>query len=468
MQLPSGMTARLITWLPQQRWFAGKGQAINGVTILADASLASGDPGLHHVIIGVHQNGSVDRYQLLIGLRRDLPLRLRRAEITREVTGLSAYDAVHDPDLTQVWLRQFAASSRVGQLAFRPIQGRRIDAALPGRLRMAEQSNTSIIFGDAYICKLFRRISPGPSPDLELNLGLARTNCPNVPKLYGWAEDQAGSTLALLSEYLPDAIDGWQLATASARDFLFRPAAARLGPRLQHEQGSFQAEAERLGATTATVHRHLVRAFGVTALSAIQLDEIAAGMHRRLAEAVVAVPELAAAADQVATAFNDLAGLGTAIVVQRVHGDLHLAQLLHTGTGWMMVDFEGEPYREASERSAWAHSLRDIAGMLRSFDYAAQHLLLAEDISSEGPGLITETADVIRLRAEHWVRQCRTAYCRGYARAGASDPSAHKVLLRAFEYEKAVYEVLFEARHRPSWLSIPLSALVSRPDNRVR
>jgi predicted trehalose synthase len=134
----------------------------------------------------------------------------------------------------------------------------------------------------------------------------------------------------------------------------------------------------------------------------------------------------------------------------------------------MMVDFEGEPYRTAPERSAWAHPLRDAAGMLRSFEYAAQHLLLTEEgISNEAPLLTPGAAGALQLRAEHWARRCRTAYCRGYARAGAPDPAAHKVLLRAFEYDKAVYEVLFEARHRPSWLSIPLSAFARRPDGSI-
>jgi maltokinase len=464
MLLPGDFLARLATWLPTQRWFAGKGRPIDRVTILADACLANGDPGLRHVIIGVHQSGSMDRYQLLIGLRRYLPLQLQSAEITREAFGSCAYDAVYDPELTQVWLTQFATNARPDHLSFHLVPGSTIESTLPGRLRIAEQSNTSIIFGDAYICKLFRRVSQGTSPDLKLNIGLTQTNCPHVPKLYGWAEDQAGATLALLSQYLPDAIDGWELATASAHDFLFGPNTARKGARIYHESGSFAAEAERLGAVTATVQDHLARAFGVTALSASEVGDLAARMRTRLAEAIAIVPQLGTVADQIAMVFNDLAGLGTVITAQRVHGDLHLAQLLRTQTGWMMVDFEGEPYRTALERSAWAHPLRDVAGMLRSFDYAARYLLISEeDALVEMSGLTSRTAAAIQLKAEHWARVCRTAYCRGYARFGGPNPSAHKILLRAFEYDKLIYEVLFEARHRPSWLSIPLSVLARQP-----
>jgi trehalose synthase-fused probable maltokinase len=460
MRMPADIGSRLAAWLPRQRWFAGTDQEIEEVLIVADTIVSSGDPELRHVVIDVCQDGNIDRYQLLIGLRPNLPQRLRLAEIASDGSLGGAYDAVHDPELTTVLLRQFARGVRVGPLSFRLTPGTRIDAEVPGRLRMAEQSNTSIIFGDAYICKLFRRISPMPSPDLELNLGLAQTNCPYVPKLYGWVEDEVGATLALLSQYLPGSADGWKLAAESARHFVFGPASLGQGARPAGRVGSYQAEAASMGAVTAAVHDHLARAFGVSTLSAMRLSEVAEGMRGQLADAVAAVPELAAVADQVAEAFDDLAALDASTGVQPIHGDLHLAQFLRTRTGWMVVDFEGEPYRATQERIAWASPLRDVAGMLRSFEYSAWHLLLPdEQVSGEVPGPGPAAASSLALRAERWTRDCSAAYCRGYAQAGGIDPAAHSALLRAFVYDKAVYEVLFECRHRPSWLSIPLTAL---------
>jgi maltokinase len=194
-------------------------------------------------------------------------------------------------------------------------------------------------------------------------------------------------------------------------------------------------------------------AFGVTLAPPDEVRAMAGRMHRQLDEVSQTVPELARYARTIGRAFDDLAESGVELPLQRVHGDYHLGQAMRTEKGWVLLDFEGEPARPYSERRAMAHPLRDVAGMLRSFEYAAR-FLPAGDTS-----LSPEIADALELRARAWADRNRDAFCRGYAEAGGADPAANTVLIRALELDKAVYEILYEARNRPSWLPVPLRSL---------
>ncbi|MFA1544651.1 maltokinase N-terminal cap-like domain-containing protein [Actinomadura chokoriensis] len=469
MPPPDHSLVRLLSdWLPRQRWFGGKDVPIDELSIGTATELRSGDPALHHLVLDVRQDGVTEHYQVLLGVRGELPERLGACAIGRTageppISG-QVYDAAHDPDLTGILLDFMANETAVGPLQFRRAPGTGIRTDVEGLPISAEQSNTSLIYGDAYICKLFRRLSPGVNPDLEVNLALSRAGCEHVPAVHGWIELDPGApgaepiTLALLSEFLRTGTDAWQLALTSARDWFAQfsppgPATASATDDAGSAGGDFAAEAERLGAATAQVHRDLARAFGVTQTPPEVLRDIVFGMNVQLDQVTAAVPELRPHAHAIREVFDQVAAEATVLPFQRVHGDLHLGQAMRTDTGWVLLDFEGEPARAPAERRALAHPLRDVAGMLRSFEYAARFLLVREG------GLPAESADALELRAQAWAERNRAAFCAGYAAAGGPDPAAHATLVRAFELDKAVYEVRYEAGNRPSWLPVPLRSL---------
>ncbi|REE98930.1 maltokinase N-terminal cap-like domain-containing protein [Thermomonospora umbrina] len=448
----------LIGWLPRRRWFAGKGREVTGVEIVVGTDLSAPAPeglALRHTLVRVRQDdGASDLYQLLLGYRNRLPDRLQYAEILA-VDGMHVYDAAHDPDLTQVLLADLASEASVGPLSFHRVPGAEVETGLASLAGTAEQSNTSLVFGEDYIYKLFRRITPGVNPDLELNLALTNAGCAHIPRLYGWVDmrieedaEERHATVGMLSEFLRTASDGWQLATTSVRDLY---GSAEL--HAEEAGGDFSAEARRLGTATATVHRDLADAFGVRDAPADVLRAASARMHEQLEAACTDVPELAPYAASIRAVYADLAELDRPVPVQRIHGDYHLGQVMRTDRGWVLLDFEGEPARTLAERQAPAHPLRDVAGMLRSFEYAARFLLAGHKEVAAGQ------SELLEARAREWADRNRSAFCRGYADGGGPDPGAHALLLRAFELDKAVYEVLYEARNRPSWLHVPLGSL---------
>jgi maltokinase len=441
----------LTGWLPGQRWFAGKGAPIDRLAIVADTLLVEGDPSLRHLIVAVSQAGGTDRYQLLAGLRTAIPDRLEHAVIgpagdAQPGQAWVAYDALHDPPLTRRLLAAMAGQETIGPLSFHAEPDAAIDTGLDSLVLTAEQSNTSMIFGEEAILKVFRRPHPGPNPDLEIPRALHRAGSPHVAPPLGWMQitlDDVPTVLAILSTYLRAATDGWLLAATSVRDLYASDAvsAAEAG-------GDFAAEAHRLGEATAEVHRALAEAFGTAELPASAHRDLAAQMRGRLDAAVAAVPQLAPHAGLLAEAFTELAGIDEPLPVQRIHGDYHLGQVIRTQAGWVLLDFEGEPVVPLAQRRARAPALRDVAGMLRSLDYAARHQL---------PGHADQ--ERAHAAARDWVSRNQAAFCAGYAQAGGTDPGKHAVLLRALTLDKAVYEVMYEASHRPSWLSIPLESI---------
>ncbi|MDT0406534.1 maltokinase N-terminal cap-like domain-containing protein [Streptomyces edwardsiae] len=427
------LTGLLREWLPLQRWFAGKDRPVTDLGVLSTTELF---PGCLHVLVhaghgGVPTPGGTlpagDCYQLLLGVREHPSPRLGKALIGRvpdgRLAGLTVYDALHDPRAAQLLLERLRHPGTAGPLRFEcdGDGARRVPAGLVPRLMTAEQSNSSLVYGDEYILKLFRRIQPGENPDLEVPGALARQGCPRVPAPVAWfrTAHPFKATLGVLQPYLRDASDGWTLAldALAAGD-------------------DFTAQAHALGRATADVHLALSTAFPTGAPGANA--RTAAAMTERLTAAAHAVPALQPFVPGLRAAFAALATCDAGPPAQRIHGDLHLGQVLRAGREWFVIDFEGEPSRPLSERRSAHSPVRDIAGMLRSFDYAARQRL--------------------PWRPE-WARRCREAYCAGYAARAGWDPRKKHGLLRAYETDRAVYEVLYEARHRPDWLPVPMAAI---------
>ena len=477
----------LATWLLAQRWFAGKGRTLRDLAIVADTEVAAGDPALRHLIVLVSHGATADHYQIPIGLRSQLPDWLEHARIGTADDGRQVYDALHDPALTRHLIRAIAANQTIESLTFSREPGAEIETELDSIVLTAEQSNTSLVFGEQSILKVFRRVFPGPNPDLEVTSALSRLGSPHVAEPFGSIEtimDGVTTTLAILSRYLRTATDGWTLAATSVRDlyasnlyandtYATGPFPALTGTGLSGSGrtgsgdpgpgadaagaagagGDFAGEAHRLGAATAEVHGDLAEAFGTDELSPDAIRDLAEQMFRRLDLTTAAVPELARYTDMIGSAYSSLAKLNEPVPAQRVHGDYHLGQVMRTETGWIILDFEGEPASPLSQRRARSSPMRDVAGMLRSFDYAARFQLLNHPDAERLQGV-----------AREWIRRNSAAFCAGYAEAGGPDPVANEVLLRALQLDKAVYEVMYEARHRPSWLQIPLDSLADFPD----
>ncbi|MDQ0583564.1 maltokinase N-terminal cap-like domain-containing protein [Streptomyces rishiriensis] len=432
-------------WLPRQRWFAGKGRPVTGFSLVAATELLPAHTrlGLYHLLVRAHQPaGPGDCYQLLIGTREALPPRLAPALIGHvtqgPLAGRTVFDALYDTRPAEVLLEALRTGARIGGLRCERDPGQEIRSGLVPRRLTGEQSNSSVIYGDTFILKLLRRVVPGVNPDLELPLALAREGCARVPAPTAWMYGDPGEdegepyVLAVLQPYVQGAADGWELAL-----------------RELAKGEDFATEARALGRATAEVHGALARALPTATLGQAQIRPMVDGMTERLDAAAQAVPALRPYAPALRTAFTalaDLAAEGHTWTAQRVHGDLHLGQCLRSASGeWSLIDFEGEPARPLAERRMPQPTVRDVAGMLRSFDYAAH--------SADPP-------------SPAWAHACRAAYCSGYAEVAGVDPRTDPVLLRAHETDKAVYEVVYEARHRPDWLPVPLSAIhrLAAPD----
>ena len=370
-------------------------------------------------------------YQIVVGTRpaTEPPafVQGQDAAVLGTTDGLLVYDATIDPGLALALLTLVVPGASAEHV----------------RPAGAEQSNTSLVYDNRLILKLFRRVVEGPNPDVEVVTALARAGFENTPAPVGvWEEGDYD--LAICQQFLAEAVEGWSLALTSLRDFY--------GADCEDPGdcgGDFAPEAERLGETTGRMHVALGAAFGRSKGDAAGW---AALVEKQLSRLEPADADAAAAAVFVER-LRSVPDPGAAI---RVHGDYHLGQVLRTDAGWYVLDFEGEPARPLVERTAPSSPLKDVAGMLRSFHYASR-VALAERGEAD--------TSALEPLASRWEARNRAAFLRGYCSATddsgllPSDDASFDAVLTAFELDKAVYEVLYERAHRPDWVEIPRSAI---------
>jgi trehalose synthase-fused probable maltokinase len=464
--------------LPAARWFAGKSRAVAGVAALDHAPLPDTRAILALVRVD-YADGGAETY--CVPLRPgDRPGALQ--------------DALDDPEIAVALVEHIRAARVVPGAAgaFRFVPTPALDTLLPARPATAEpiaaeQSNTSVVLDQAVILKLYRKLEPGVNPELEIADFLTRhTSFRGVPLCGGAITHQRPSgettTLALLQAFVPNQGDLWSIAATRLGELF----AAEADPSFARTLAAADAkEAAALGAVTGRLHTALASAAAGTALApepitAADVDGWRRDMEASLTEMLASLQAKTTAlppdarepaavvlreAHRLRQALEALAVLaGGGVVKIRVHGDYHLGQVLRAADGLAILDFEGEPARSLDSRRAKHCALKDVAGMLRSFSYAAQAALRrATGEAHDDPGLGGRLAPW----AETWEEGARAAFLDAYlgetwARGAAFLPAQRdeiEAVLRVYELDKARYEVAYELARRPGWLPIPLSGV---------
>ena len=445
--------ACLAAWMPTQRWYASKGLQPRLVHVAdvaipltsvgespgADPALPAHDADPLARLLLVRDEAATPAVLYAVPVRVSDANEPPLAPIGRLDDESWLGDATHDAD-TMLALAELASTDAViGALRSTPGSPDPSCVITGSRVLDGEQSNTSVILDASpapLIAKVFRQVHPGINPDIELQSALSAAGCTRVPRVIGsiaatWTarEVAVDGSVLFVQEFLAGTEDAWRVALRAAAT-----------------DDDFSAAAEELGRATAEVHAVLATALPSRDADATDRAAIAAAWRRRLEIATGEVPELRERTDAVAARYE--AALDAPWpALQRIHGDYHLGQVLHSRErGWVLLDFEGEPMRPIAERRSLDLALRDVAGMLRSFDYAGA--------SVQGD----------RAAADAWVSRAQTAFRHGYADASGIDLAAYGDVLTALELDKAVYEALYEARNRPDWTPIPVAAVVRLTD----
>jgi len=426
----------LVEHVREQRWFGAKSRELVGATVLDTVTLRDLDPPLYLVVAELrYPEGTHDLYQLILGPDE------------------SVHDALSDDSPAREILHMIRSGAKVagteGTVEFFSAPGFPGGTELSVARRIdSEQSNTSVVFDDELILKIFRRLEAGLNPELELLRFLCEHEFPYVPALAGWYAYMGRpleATLGILQAFAPGAIDGWELVLRE----------------LEREPEGFLARLRRLGEVTGALHTTLGSEFtdpafcpeepsteSLALLTATIDDEIEA-VFSDLPPDNEALAPIAACGEDVRERLRGLTQLGSMGKLIRHHGDYHLGQVLWASGDWLIIDFEGEPARPLAERRRKRSPLRDVAGMMRSFAYAA----------SAGP--ILRGISV----APDWEQRARDEFLTGYLETvertllPPSDESIQR-LLAIFELEKAVYELRYELDNRPDWVSIPVAGIL--------
>jgi trehalose synthase-fused probable maltokinase len=449
----------LPTWLPTRRWFGGKARTLHRCTVVAAnpvvvperqflavrVDYADGAPELYAMPLGIAAAGEVEE----------------GAVLWRE-SGRVLHDAVAHPQFRADLLDLMRTNSACGVLAGSGghfLSGMWMQGGFESRVLAVEQSNTSVIYGERLFLKLFRRLQPGVNPDAEVTRFLSeRQGFAHVPPYAGELQftlDGTAHPAGLMLGCVENHGDAWAWALRGLADY--QAGGGR--------DFSMMARVRQLAVRTAEMHGALAGApddpaFRPEPLTTADFAELSATVRERFAALLrqsETRPEFTDAwrerlrndAGATRARIEAMAKLPPGGLKIRHHGDYHLGQVLDTGDDWKIIDFEGEPARPLDERRAKRSPLRDVAGMLRSFAYAAQATL---------PDERSET----QSRARAWTAEARRVFLEGYF-AVAQDagflPPAHTALLAAYELEKVLYEIDYELNNRPAWLHIPLDGL---------
>jgi trehalose synthase-fused probable maltokinase len=484
----------LLVFMTKQRWLAIKSAAPTNARVVDFVVMPWGNGVYAIARISVDAGGTTHSYQLPLGVREVAPPDLPDAAVlgSADIDGqrMILYDGVQDVAFRSGLAAALDADDtsaagsngmtwRVERSTPSPMG---LTNSTPTRVGTAEQSNTSIVMGDSAILKLFRTLQSGVHPDAEVTHFLTmRAHYSHTPALLASLkfEGPDGITIGgMLQQYLPGSTDAWAYALERGKSYF--SAAANTEPT-----NAFVADAKRLGEITRALHEALASDdddpdFAAEPVSHEDLDrwthrtqrtmrESIALLERQLAAGALPperVPEaqaLVRRAEHYAGWVNEIDdALGDDLGMRiRTHGDYHLGQVLRTGSGeFMIVDFEGEPARPLSERREKTSPLRDVAGMLRSFAYAAATLSM-----SVAKTLDAQTRE---LRSARWERDVRAAFLDGYLGEPHEDDhpdvlpedEAHtRRLIALFETEKAFYELAYELNNRPTWAWIPMRGI---------
>ena len=487
-------SATLTEWLSRRRWFGAKGASPRAARIVAAVRVPWGTNDAAIALLEVDlAGGETLRYQLPLTVRADsVEAGADSAPIARLQAGASRgvlVDAVEDPEFRRAMGAAFEEGLRVEEEGFalvvEPVRGATIPALGAGKPGSAEQSNTSIRYGGAAILKLYRRLEAGENPDVEITRHLtAMGRFAGTPPLYGTMRLERGGesmTSGMLQQLVADASDGWTHALQAGRAYFADHGSVA-------PANSFVGEARKLGRLTGEMHAALAApsddpAFAPRPITREDVSawlEAATGQVERglaMLEAKLRAGEIPRAhrADAESAVSSREAVLTyarrAAETVQghagkriRHHGDYHLGQVLRDASGrYWIIDFEGEPARPLEARRELHSALRDVAGMLRSFVYAAA--TLERDVADAGDERALARH---RVRADLWERAARDAFLEAYAAAAPTAvlPDTHErgaALLALFEVEKVFYELAYEVNNRPAWMWIPLRGILRLP-----
>lgn len=517
----------LPAYLRTRRWFGGKARRMKWAKVLEAIPLANGASHLHLLLVQAdYTEGDPEVYSLPVAFATGPAAKRMLAESSGAVIAQVAegaresvlFDAMQDKDACRFLLdaigRRRHFRGRAGEIlgvpsrAFRKVRGESKEAPIPVPVK-AEQSNSSVIFGDKMILKIFRRVDPGINPDLEIGTYLTeKAVFPHAPPVAGSIQyaraHEEPMTLGILMGFVPNQGDAWQYTLDSLGHFYervmtqsaditevpcpggrpIRTFGESVPPKVGELIGSYLHSARQLGERTAEFHLAMASnvdnpAFAPEPFTPFYQRSLYQSMRNLTAQTfsllqkrVGTLPEalrqqgreVLEMEDRILKRFQGILGRKITAMRIRVHGDYHLGQVLYTGKGFVLIDFEGEPARSLSDRRIKRSPVRDVAGMLRSFHYASYAPLIGEV-----GGSVFRSGDVTSLEpwAACWNGWVASTFLQGYlavAKEGSFLPRTQEelsTLLDTYLLEKAIYELGYELNNRPDWIKLPLLGILS-------